>query len=226
MFKRTTRMLLVVAFAAVCVEPSALVAQAPPPMTTPPPKPTPRPKPLPEQAREALKGRDFKKAAKVLETMRREKPLDFQGLFSLGYAYQEMEECRKAVPPLREIQTRGSKKKLNARDTKIVRAGLFLLARCYAKGNDLGRTLFILNGYLLDPKKFAPELRRSLTMLDFGGLRSHSDFQDYEKAARKALGKVGVKTDGLTTEAPTDESFPDFNESSSLEGTIDSGSGF
>ena len=225
MFKRSTRMLLVVA-GALCIAPQWLVAQAPPPMTTPAPKPTSRPKPLPEQARDALKERNFKKAAKLLETMRREKPLDYQGLFSLGYAYRELEECRKAVPPLREIQTRASKKKLNGRDTKIVRAGLFLLSRCYAKGNDLGRTLFILNGYLLDPKKYASELRRSLTMLDFGGLRTHSDFQDYEKAARKALGKIGVNTESLSTEAPSEDSFPEFNNSSSFEGTIDSGSGF
>ncbi|MEY4630083.1 MAG: hypothetical protein RIQ81_203 [Pseudomonadota bacterium] len=188
------------------------------------PKPTPKP-PL-EQAREALRDRDFKKAAKMLEVVRREKPLDYQGLFSLSYAYRQLEECRKAVPPLKEIQTRANKKKLNAREAKIVRAGLFLLARCYAKGNDLGRTMFILNGYLLDPRKYASELRQSLTLLDFGGLRSHSDFQDYEKAARKALGRVGVSTDGLSPDSPSDNSFPDFSESSGSEGTIDSGTGF
>jgi hypothetical protein len=221
MFKRTTWKLLVAAIVMVI---GSFEAGGQAPVSKPVVKP--KPKSLHEQARDALIAKDFRKAARTLETMRREKPLDYQGLFSLGFAYREMEECRKAVPPLREIQTRATKKKLNARDTKIVRAGLFLLARCYASGNDLGRTLYILNGYLLDPKKYTSELRRSLTMLDFGGLRSHSDFQDYEKAARKALGRVGISSEGLSTETPSDDSFPEFNESSSFEGTIDSGSGF
>lgn len=156
-----------------------------------PGKPAPVVKTELEKAYEASRDRDWKKAAKAFEAARIDKPLDYRGLFAMGYAYRQLEECSKAIPPLKEIQQRANRKKLKPQEARIVRNGLFLLARCYAKSLDAGRAVYILNGYLLDPRKYASELRQSLNMVDFGGIRTQSDFADYEKAARKALAKVG-----------------------------------
>ena len=152
-------------------------------------------KPILDQAYAAAKNHDWKKAAKDFESARVEKPLDYRGLLALGFAYRQLEECPKAIGPLKEMQQRANRKSLNPKEKKLIRHGLFLLARCYAKGNDAGRTLYILNGYLLDPRKFTSELRQSLHLIEFGGLRTQSDFHDYEKAARKALSKIGASAE-------------------------------
>ncbi len=157
--------------------------------------PAPIPKPILDQAYAAAKSHDWKKAAKNFESARAEKPLDYRGLLALAFVYRQLEECPKAIGPLIEIQQKANRKKISPKEKRLVRHGLFLLARCYAKGSDAGRTLYILNGYLLDPRKFTSELRQSLHMTDFGGLRTQSDFQDYEKAARKALSKIGASAD-------------------------------
>lgn len=145
-----------------------------------------------DQAYAAVREREWKKAVKAFQAAKVEKPLDYRGLFAMAWAYRQLEECSKAIPPLAEIQQRANRKKLKPHEARIVRNGLFLLARCYAKEQDAGRALYILNGYLLDPRKYASELRQSLSMIDFGGIRTQSDFADYEKAARKALAKVGA----------------------------------
>ena len=145
-----------------------------------------------EKAYTAVRERDWKKAIKEFQAAKVEKPLDYRALFAMAFSYRQLEECSKAIPVLLEIQQRANRKKLTPREARIVRNGLFLQARCYAKEQDAGRALYILNGYLLDPRKYASELRQSLSMVDFGGIRTQSDFADYEKAARKALAKVGA----------------------------------
>ncbi len=181
------------------------------------------PKPILEQAYGAARDHDWKKAAQKFESARAEKPLDYRGLLALSFAYRQLEECPKAIGPLTEMQQRANRKKLTSKEKKLVRHGLFLLARCYAKNRDAGRTLFILNGYLLDPKKFKNELRQSLQRIEFGGIRTQSDFQDYEKAARKALSRIGVSTD--TSSYPSNESDVGGGASMWNETTDPSGSG-
>lgn len=148
-----------------------------------------------EQAYAAAKARDWKNAAKKFEAAKAEKALDYRGLLALGFSYRQLEECSKAVVPLKELQQKANRQKLNKKEAKVVRSGLFLLARCYAMNSDVGHALFILNGYLLDPKKYTSELRQSLHLIDFGGIRTQSDFMDYEKAARKSMAKSGISAD-------------------------------
>ena len=150
-----------------------------------------------DQAYAAAKSHDWKNAVKKFEAAKAEKALDYRGLLALGFSYRQLEECSKAVVPLKELQQKANRQKLNKKETKVVRSGLFLLARCYGMNSDVGRALFILNGYLLDPKKYASELRQSLHLIDFGGIRTQSDFVDYEKAARKSMAKIGISTDSL-----------------------------
>ncbi len=148
-----------------------------------------------DKAYAAVRERDWKKAIKGFQAAKVEKPLDYRALFAMAFSYRQLEECAKAIPILVEIQQQANRKKLAPRESRIVRNGLFLQARCYAKEQDAGRALYILNGYLLDPRKYASELRQSLSMIDFGGIRTQSDFADYEKAARKALSKVGASAE-------------------------------
>lgn len=148
------------------------------------------PKNLLKDGFNAIKERDWKSAVEHFEKAQQQKPLSMRALLALAYAYRKVEDCPKAVEPLNLIQKKSKGRKLSKRDAKIARSGLFLLARCYGKQNDAGKALFILNGYLLDPKKYASEIRQSLRLLDFGGLKTQSDFRDYMEAARKALAKI------------------------------------
>ncbi len=218
---RTTLMLCVLGLASVGASPNPVAPSLAPSLA---------PKPLLEQAFTALKVRDWKSAAKAFEAARSEKALEYRALLGLALAYQQLEECPKAISPLREMQQRANRKKLKVTDAKFVRRGLFMLARCYAQGMDAGRSLFILNGYLLDPHKYTNELRQSLNLIDFGGLRTQSDFQSYEKAARKSLAKIGASADApATSEFDGGVSGPIWNETTNDPASapgVGSGSGF
>ena len=100
---RTTLML--------CVLGLASVGASPNPVT-----PSLAPKPLLEQAFSALKVRDWKSAAKSFEAARSEKALEYRALLGLALAYQQLEECPKAISPLREMQQRANRKKLKVTD--------------------------------------------------------------------------------------------------------------
>lgn len=165
---------------------------------------TPEPKNHLKDAFQAVKERDWKAAVTNFEAAQQSKPLTMKGLLALAYAYRRIEECSKAVAPLNQLNKLSRGRKLSKREAKIARSGTFLLARCYAKQNDAGKALYILNGYLLDPKKYASEIRQSLRLIDFGGLKTQSDFRDYMKAAQKALSKI-----------PQPDSFQSFGGNSS-----------
>ncbi|NBQ54898.1 MAG: hypothetical protein EBU49_15145, partial [Proteobacteria bacterium] len=119
---------------------SAPAAPAPVVSTPAAPAPAQVTKPILDQAYAAAKNHDWKKAAKDFESARVEKPLDYRSLLALAFAYRQLEECPKAIGPLKEMQQRANRKSLNPKEKKLIRHGLFLLARCYAKGNDAGRT--------------------------------------------------------------------------------------
>jgi hypothetical protein len=197
-------MFLLLGISGTSVSYSAPVVSSPTVPAPAAPAPAQVTKPILDQAYTAAKNRDWKKAAKDFESARVEKPLDYRSLLALAFAYRQLEECPKAIGPLKEMQQRANRKSLNPKEKKLIRHGLFLLARCYAKGNDAGRTLYILNGYLLDPRKFTSELRQSLHLIEFGGLRTQSDFHDYEKAARKALSKIGASSEAPSSPEAND----------------------
>lgn len=129
----------------------------------------------------------YKDAAKHYEIARGNGELDVRGSYRLGYSYRELDQCRDAIAPLRSIYDMHLKKQVWADEEKTARAAIFLLARCYAKINDPGPAVLILNGYLVEHEKYATELKDSLRHRDFGWIHTSKEYRDYKKAAQKKI---------------------------------------
>lgn len=137
----------------------------------------------------AFGAKRYKDAIKNYEIARGNGDLDVGGLYKLGYAYREIDQCRDAIGPLKVIQDMSAKKKIWADQEKIARSAILLLARCYAKMNDPGPAVLILNGYLLESDKYSFELKESLRHKDFGWIHTSREYREYKKAAEKKVKK-------------------------------------
>lgn len=137
----------------------------------------------------AFVAKRYKEAIKSYEIARGNGDLDVAGNYKLGFAYREIDQCRDAIGPLKTVYDMQAKKQVWADEEKTARAAVLLLARCYAKMNDPGPAVLILNGYLLEPGKYNYELKESLRHKDFGWIHTSKEYREYEKAARKKLKK-------------------------------------
>jgi hypothetical protein len=139
-----------------------------------------------------FRSKDWKKATIAFEKARSNGELDIAGHFKLGYSYRMLDLCPAAISPLQYIHSQREKGATWADEDAVVRAGEFLLARCYAKMNQPGASVLLLNAYLLEPQKYAKELRDSLSHVDFGWIHTSREYRDYQKEARKKLS--GIKS--------------------------------
>lgn len=139
-----------------------------------------------------FRAKDWKSAALAYEKARGKEELDVGGHFKLGYAYRMSDLCPAAIGPLKFIHEQREKGSVWADEDKVARAGEFLLARCYAKMNQPGAAVFLLNAYLLEPEKYAKELKDSVSHQDFGWIHTSREYKDYEKEARKKI--AGLKS--------------------------------
>jgi hypothetical protein len=139
------------------------------------------------QGEAAFARRHYKEAVKAYEKARASGELDVKGHYKLGYAYRELDQCGDATTVLKYIYEKQNKKQIWADEEKIARAGIMLLARCYAKLNDPDNTMFILNGYLLEPQKYRSEIKESLSHKDFGWIHTSKEYRNYKAEAQKKL---------------------------------------
>jgi hypothetical protein len=135
----------------------------------------------------AFQNKKFKMAAKFLERTRSRGKIDLAGRYALGVSYRKLDLCPKAIPVLKEIYDDFLKKKNWADQDKYTRRAIFLLARCYAKELNSGQAVLILNGYLVEPKKYKAEIRQSFKHRDFGWIHTTKDYINYKKEAQKKL---------------------------------------
>lgn len=135
----------------------------------------------------AFQKRNYKKAAEFLEKSRSEGKIDLAGQYALGVSYRKLDLCPKGIPVLKDIYDEFLKKKNWADQDRFTRKAIFLLARCYSKELDSGQAVLILNGYLVESKKYKPEIRQSLKHPDFGWIHTTKDYVTYKKDALKKL---------------------------------------
>ncbi|MBF0440293.1 MAG: hypothetical protein HQK54_00150 [Oligoflexales bacterium] len=125
------------------------------------------------------KKRDYKKAAALYETVRVEGKLDLKGYYKLGDSYRELDRCTKAIPVLEYVFEKSGKDNYWADEEAMVRKSNFLLARCYSKTNNPGKAVVILEGYLVDRKKYRQEISDSLSHPDFGWIKTTKEYLKY-----------------------------------------------
>ena len=113
--------------------------------------------------------------------------MDNVGHFKLGYSYRMLDLCPAAISPLKYVHEQKEKGATWADEDVAVRASDFLLARCYAKMNQPGASVLLLNAYLLEPQKYAKELKDSLSHADFGWIHTSREYREYQKEAQKKL---------------------------------------
>lgn len=134
--------------------------------------------------------RQFKEAVRYYTSAKAKGELDLLGYYHLGYAYRELDQCKAAIPYLKYIHDLDEKNAIWADDEKTARLARFLLARCYAKSNQPGAAALVLNTYLIEPRKFAQEIRDSINHKDFGWIHTSREYRDYRELALKKLKTV------------------------------------
>lgn len=139
------------------------------------------------QGQAAYVKKHYNDAVKAFQKARASGELDVKGHYMLGRAYRELDQCDDAIAPLKYIYDKQTKKQIWADEEKIARSVTMLLARCYSKINDPGNTVFILNGYLLEPEKYKAELKESLRHKDFGWIHTSKEYKNYKAEAQKKL---------------------------------------
>jgi tetratricopeptide (TPR) repeat protein len=139
-----------------------------------------------KKAELAYRKKDYKKAAKYYETAKSYDELDVRGYYKLGLSYYKQDICSRAIYPLEEIHQRELKKKIFGDEQDTARKAKFLLARCYSKTNQPEKAVLLLQGYLLEPRKYRLEIRQSLKHKDFGWIHTSKAYRDYKRDALKA----------------------------------------
>jgi len=135
----------------------------------------------------AFRAKKYKEAAAAFQKAKNASELDIKGHYSLGFSYREIDQCKDAIPALKYVYDATLKKDIWADEEEIVRRSNFLLARCYAKVNDPGASVMILNSYLLEPQKYRSELRQALSNKDFGWIHTSKEYREFKKAVGKKL---------------------------------------
>ncbi len=138
-------------------------------------------------AEQALAGKKLALAAKHFEAARAKDELDVSGLYKLAVIYRRQDACAKALSPLERVNEKFLKKETWADEEPVVRKSNFLLARCYAKLGRAGDAVLLLNGYLLEPRKYKSELTQSLRNADFGYIHTTKEYRTYKADAEKKL---------------------------------------
>jgi tetratricopeptide (TPR) repeat protein len=127
--------------------------------------------------------KDFKGAVKAYKKADTIAPLDIKGMYRWGNALREVDDCASAVPVLERIYKIAQKGSIWKEDELDGRRGVFLLARCHAKLGEPSQSVFYLNGFLLEPKKYQSELKQALKHKDFGWIHTSKEYQEFKQEA-------------------------------------------
>lgn len=139
------------------------------------------------KAENYLRNKDYKKAAAYLEKARREDKLDLIGHYNLGFSYRQLDRCKLAIAPLEVVAKKAEKNEFWADEEDVIRRSNLLLARCYAKLNKPGFAVTVLEGFLLEPRKYARELKASLQHKDFGWIHTTKEYREYREEVHRRL---------------------------------------
>lgn len=139
------------------------------------------------EAEKFYSAKKYKEAVKFYLKAEEAKDIDLKGLFRLGNSYRELERCDLATKPLKKIWALQEANKVFADEEMDARRGVFLLARCEAKNGDASGSIYYLNAFLLDPKKYRSELQQSLKHKDFGWIHTSKEYQEFKASAERKL---------------------------------------
>ncbi|HYX32492.1 MAG: hypothetical protein M3Q07_25880 [Pseudobdellovibrionaceae bacterium] len=140
-----------------------------------------------KQAQKLLVQRDYKKATVLLEKLNQNQQLDVQGKFLLAAAYRDMDKCPLALPILETLYQKFEKSDYWTDDEPYIRRANFLYARCLSMLEKAGEAVMILQGFLVEPKKYRKEITESFSHPDFGYIKTAKPYMEYREAASRAL---------------------------------------
>jgi hypothetical protein len=140
-----------------------------------------------KQAQKLLMEHDYKKATEILEKLNKSQQLDVQGTYLLAAAYRDMDKCPLALPLLESLYKKFENNDFWTDDEPYIRRGNFLYARCLSMMERAGEAVMILQGFLVEPKKFRKEITESFSHPDFGYIKTSKAYIEYKDAATKAL---------------------------------------
>jgi hypothetical protein len=139
------------------------------------------------QAQKLLAQKDYKKGTAILEKLNFNDQLDVQGKFLLAAAYRDMDKCPRAIPLLEMLYQKFERSDFWTDDEPYIRRANFLYARCLSMQEKSGEAVMILQGFLVEPKKFRKEILDSLSHPDFGYIKTSKAYLEYKGAAQRAL---------------------------------------
>jgi hypothetical protein len=140
------------------------------------------------QAQKLLSQKDYKKGTVLLEKLQLSAKLDVQGKYLLAAAYRDMDKCPRAVPILEELYQKFERSDYWTDDEPYIRRANLLYARCLSMQVKSGEAVMILQGFLVEPKKYRKEIQESLSHPDFGYIKTSKAYIEYRDAASRALG--------------------------------------
>jgi len=140
-----------------------------------------------KQAQKLLAQRDYKKATALLEKLNQNQQLDVQGKFLLAAAYRDMDRCPAALPLLETLYQKFERNDYWTDDEPYIRRANFLYARCLSMMEKSGDAVMILQGFLVEPKKYRKEITESFSHPDFGYIKTSKAYLEYKEAASRAL---------------------------------------
>jgi hypothetical protein len=139
------------------------------------------------EAQKLLAQKDYKKAIVILDNLNFNGQLDVPGKFLLAAAYRDMDKCPRAIPILDDLYQKFEKGDFWTDDEPYIRRANFLFARCLSMQEKAGEAVMILQGFLVEPKKFRKEIQESLSHPDFGYIKTSKPYLEYKESAQKAL---------------------------------------
>ena len=131
-----------------------------------------------------MRKKNYQQAVQQFMIAKEKGYLDPAGHFLAAMAYRRLDQCDKALTLLESLTSQKTLKTLWADQEKMARRALFLQARCLAKINKPDRAVVILNGYLLEPKRYKKEIQESLRHPDFGFIHTSDQYQGYKRQAQ------------------------------------------
>ncbi|WP_141736010.1 hypothetical protein [Oligoflexus tunisiensis] len=139
------------------------------------------------QAQKFLSQRDYKKGTALLEKLNLSEKLDVQGKYLLAAAYRDMDKCPRAIPLLEALYQKFERNDFWTDDEPYIRRANLLYARCLSMQVKAGEAVMILQGFLVEPKKFRKEILESFSHPDFGYIKTSKPYIEYREAASRAL---------------------------------------
>jgi hypothetical protein len=150
---------------------------------------SPEAKAIYADAGKKLKDGDLKGAALSLEKLKTQGQLDVQGQYVLAKTYRDLDRCKNAIPILEQLQKQFESNDYWVESEPFIRGGSILYARCLSRDGNSSEAVLVLQGFLVEPKKYKREIQESLVHPDFGYITTTKAYTKYKASATRALSK-------------------------------------